>query len=191
MVRQEILHLFLTEASLETHPRELARRLKRAAPPVVRELRALEERHILASRPVGPLRRYRLAQSREADAVRHLVERTPVPSPTGPDRRSHDGRLLALHARVADKLRQNPDRVMSKAYANLARWQQLDPKGNETWIRAWTEILARGPAEVALLLVDPRERMRELRQSSPFAGVLTNRERLQVLFENADGGIGR
>jgi DNA-binding MarR family transcriptional regulator len=172
LVRRDALRLFLSQPGLETHPRELARRLNRAAPPVVRELNRLEELGILTSRRVGPLRRYRLAASPQAAAVRNLVDL---------GGQGHDERLLRLHARVAQKLRQDPERVIAKARSNLARWHELDARGNEPWIRAWSEIIDRGPAEVALQVVGPGARMRELRQSSPFAGVLTIAERLQVL----------
>ena len=172
LVRRDALRLFLSEPGLETHPRELARRLQRAAPPVVRELNRLEEMRILTSRRVGPLRRYQLAKSAEAEAVRHLVDL---------GWQDHDDRLLRLHRRVAEKLRQDPQRVMAKARSNLARWEQLDARGNAPWIRAWTEIIERGSAELALQMVATGARMRELRQSSPFAGVLTMAERLQVL----------
>ena len=178
LVRREALRLFLREPGLETHPRELARRLNRAAPPVVRELNRLEELRILTSRRVGPLRRYRLATSPEAAALRQLIDFAPSEPADGND---HDHRLLLLHARVAQKLRQDPEGVLAKARSNLARWEQLDARGNQPWIRAWTEVLASGPAEVALQVVAPGARMRELRQSSPFAGVLTMAERLQVL----------
>jgi hypothetical protein len=188
-IRREILHLFFSEPGLETHPRELARLLPRAAPPVVRELRELEKRRILISRPVGPLKRYRLARTPEAEAARDALQGRSVFG--GADESSHDGRLLRLHARVADKLRQDPDRVMAKAYANLDRWQEIDPRGNQPWIRSWTEILERGPAEVALMLVEDGEQMRELRQSSPFAGVLGVAERLQVIREGSAVGADR
>ncbi len=80
---------------------------------------------------------------------------------------------------------------MAKAYANLDRWQEIDPRGNQPWIRSWTEILERGPAEVALMLVEDGEQMRELRQSSPFAGVLGVAERLQVIREGSAVGADR
>jgi len=176
------LRLFLADGGLETHPRELARRLGRAAPPVVRELQRLEGLQVLTSKRVGALRRYRLADSPQAVAVRHLVALPGDPTPAADeDMSSHDGRLLALHARVAEHLRHDPDAVIARARANITRWQAIDPRGNAPWVRAWTEILDRGPAEVALAMLDPSPRMRELRQSSPFAGVLTMAERLTVL----------
>ena len=78
---------------------------------------------------------------------------------------------------------------MARARQNLTRWHQLDPVGNAPWIRAWEEILEGGPATTALAVVDSGERMRELRQSSPFAGVLSVQERLQAL-RDPDAGPG-
>jgi DNA-binding transcriptional ArsR family regulator len=181
-IRRDALRLFLDEPGLEVHPRELARRLDRAAPPVVRELNRLEQHHILTSRMVGPLRRYRLADTPEARAM--SGSKSPRPSSSEwLDPRSHDGRLLLLHARVARELRHAPERVVAKARENIRRWQELNPRSNRPWIEAWTEILDRHPSEVALLLTDESARMRELRQSSPFAGVLTPAERRAVLRE--------
>lgn len=183
-IRHEVLSRFLNEPGLETHPRELARGLNRAAPPVVRELSRLEGLGVLTSRRVGPLRRYQLARSPQAEAVRHLVG---IDRATGGASDtvalSHDDRLRRLHARVAEKLRQDPDRVLAIARRNITRWGQIDPRGNRPWMEAWSEILDHDPGETALLLVDSSPRMRELRQSSPFAGVLTVPERLRTLRE--------
>lgn len=52
-----------------------------------------------------------------------------------------------------------------------------------TYARGWSEILAQDVASIARFLVDPGERARELRQSSPFAGYLSPRERWQLWRE--------
>lgn len=57
--------------------REIARELGRAAPPVSRELRALERDAILTSATIGRARRYRVNErSRIAPQIRTLVQRT-------------------------------------------------------------------------------------------------------------------
>ena len=44
----------------------------------------------------------------------------------------------------------------------------------------WREILARPARDVALFLEDPGDRARQLRQTSPFAGVLDPRTRWAI-----------
>jgi|GEM_PF-3948908 len=56
-------------------------------------------------------------------------------------------------------------------------------RGAPHYARAWNEVLARPLVEIAAFLVDPREHARELRQSTPFAGVLPPRERWRLWRE--------
>jgi hypothetical protein len=80
---------------------------------------------------------------------------------------------LALHREVARRLRADPSRVA------LAR-EWLRTRGNPSSCARWAELLA-GPLEAlcALLEADTEE-ARELRQSTPFAGVLDAPTRLRI-----------
>jgi hypothetical protein len=49
--------------------------------------------------------------------------------------------------------------------------------GSPEWIAAWSELLARPPAEICDKLREPAEHMAGLRQVTPFAGVLDARTR--------------
>jgi hypothetical protein len=49
------------------------------------------------------------------------------------------------------------------------------------WAEAWLALLARPMEELCQALVEPSERMHDLRQVSPFAGVLEPRARWQIL----------
>jgi hypothetical protein len=89
-----------------------------------------------------------------------------------------DVRSLALHAVVARKIERDP-RLLEKARRNLDRWRRA--RGGEPGALAeWRAILGRPWREVAALLVDPGENATRLRQSSPFAGVLTRQERRRI-----------
>lgn len=89
-----------------------------------------------------------------------------------------DARSLALHAVIARKIERDP-RLLAKARRNLDRWRKS--RGREPHALAeWRTILARPWREVAALLVDPGEHATRLRQSSPFAGVLTPAERRKI-----------
>jgi hypothetical protein len=89
-----------------------------------------------------------------------------------------DLRSLALHAAIARKIERDP-RLLAQARRNLDRWRKT--RGREPHALAeWRAILGRPWREVAALLVDPGEHATRLRQSSPFAGVLTPAERRSI-----------
>jgi hypothetical protein len=85
--------------------------------------------------------------------------------------RSHawiDRRSLALHEAVATKLEATPE-LIEVARANLSRWLCTNPSQA---LREWQDVLERSSLT---------ERSVRLRQSSPFAGVLTRDERAAIL----------
>ena len=95
--------------------------------------------------------------------------------------RSHqwiDERSLALHAAVAAKLEAQPE-LLDVARQNLDRWLSTRPVAA---LREWQAILDRAPLpEVIGLLRTRSEDAARLRQSSPFAGVLSQSERQSIL----------
>lgn len=113
----------------------------------------------------GSHRRIRLR-----DATRVVQDRT---------RMSRDQRrsLWLAHA-VAGELVARPDFVIQVALENLSLVQV---KGAGRWHDEWRKLL-NGPVEQILVaLTSPSLRSRELRQNSPFAGVLTPERRHEVL----------
>ncbi len=88
-------------------------------------------------------------------------------------------RSLLLHAAVADKLRCDPE-ILAEARARVERWR-LDGSIHSHYAEAWLELLSRQPEAVAERLIDVGEEMCALRQCSPFAGVLTPKERWRIL----------
>jgi len=95
--------------------------------------------------------------------------------------RSHqwiDERSLALHVAVAAKLEAQPE-LLDVARQNLQRWLSMRPAAA---LREWQAILDRTPLpEVIGLLRARSEDAARLRQSSPFAGVLSKSERQSIL----------
>jgi excisionase family DNA binding protein len=87
-----------------------------------------------------------------------------------------------LHRVVAGKLALDPERVLATARRNLARLRAAHPRGAVTAdFDEWAALLD-GPLDTLLdVLVSPSARAAELRQNSPFAGVLTERERAKAL----------
>jgi len=111
---------------------------------------------------------------RLAQAAGFEVDVRFVPPLTREERRS-----LLLHEAVAARLRAEPEAVLSRARASLARMRALHP-GARLLFDDW-QCLLRRPLEALLpVLTDPTPWARELRHVTPFTGVLSAAERAQV-----------
>ncbi len=95
--------------------------------------------------------------------------------------RSHqwiDERSRALHEAVASKLKDQPE-LLAVARSNLERWLAASPS---PVLKEWQRLLDQLPLpELLTLLVSASEEAKQLRQSSPFAGLLTPAERQAIL----------
>jgi len=89
-------------------------------------------------------------------------------------------RSLAISTAVAVKLRENPSVVMAKGHENIEKMRSIGP-GEQPWVDVWESVLALGAGHVQALLTSVDQFARDLRQSSPFAGVLSEEERREVL----------
>jgi hypothetical protein len=90
-------------------------------------------------------------------------------------------RSLALHVAVAQRLHQQPE-IVDRAKHKLSEWLARGGRSEVLW-RKWEEILKRSPDEIAAVLSDRSEEAAWLRKASPFAGVLSPRERIEILRE--------
>jgi hypothetical protein len=95
------------------------------------------------------------------------------------DHRRLDLRSLAMHILIAQKLARDPA-LLSSAQANLQRWRKQRGRKTPVWHGEWQAILKRPWREVAALITDLSPLATRLRQSSPFAGVLTRLERKRI-----------
>ena len=84
---------------------------------------------------------------------------------------------LMYHRLVARRL---DDHLVSEAQRRLRRWRR-DGHIHPEWADEWEQILAQPVEEVARSIGVDDEHARTLRQSSPFAGALTEHERLKLL----------
>lgn len=91
-------------------------------------------------------------------------------------------RSLWLNRAVAQKLRANPQAVVVKARVNLGRLRSRHTRGQAVrWLGEWQRLLD-GPVDLIVVALESRSELsRELRQNSPFAGVLTPQERRDAL----------
>lgn len=98
--------------------------------------------------------------------------------------RLQEERSIALHGRIAERLRDDPE-IVERALMRLARWERqrsIDPR----YAAAWRAALRLPLEQLREALVDPGEPARALRQNSPFAGELSARERWRIRKEVAD-----
>lgn len=87
---------------------------------------------------------------------------------------------LWLHRAVAGRVVQDPANVLAQARANLDQLSWTHPSAGP-WLDGWRHALDAGPEEVLQVLTSPAESAVELRQNSPFAGVLEETDRSRVL----------
>jgi hypothetical protein len=92
-------------------------------------------------------------------------------------------RSLWLHRAVLGHLVTDPEGTLATALGNIGRWRSRHRPGGMTnqWLDRWEELLARGPDPVAEALTSRSPEAIELRQNTPFTGVLTQSERAAVL----------
>lgn len=90
-----------------------------------------------------------------------------------------EARSLALHCLIARKIGAQPG-LLDIARRNLAVWAARYGDAPPRVFEEWRTILSRPWPEIAALITDPGEDAARLRQSSPFAGVLTPVERRRV-----------
>jgi len=77
----------------------------------------------------------------------------------------------------------DPNSVLDHARQNTETWlpKHRDDGMAARNLRAWQHVLDGGVDDVVAVLVGTDERSCELRQNSPFAGVLSDGDRLRVL----------
>lgn len=95
----------------------------------------------------------------------------------GPGHRPAELRSLAYHRAIARRLRRSE---VEEARQTIWKWRaqgRIDPYYADEWER----LLAEPVAEVRRALSEDSPQMRDLRQSSPFAGMLSEAERRRAL----------
>lgn len=86
---------------------------------------------------------------------------------------------LAYHRAVAAYLRVHPD-VIHRALANIDRWERR--RGPYPYYDVWRRLLSeRSAEEIVTAITADDEHGRALRQSTPFVGILPERDRLRLL----------
>ena len=92
-----------------------------------------------------------------------------------------EARSLAAHRVIAARLLADPA-LLDQARARIDAWLAERPRTHH-YAEDWRELLAADVESVARAIAEDSERGRELRQSTPFAGVLDPRERWRLWAE--------
>lgn len=103
----------------------------------------------------------------------------------GPPLSREDRRSLALHEAIAEELRSDPEGIGARAASTLARMEEVH-QDRVPLLAFWRHLLALPVEHLIDLLLDPRPFARELRHCTPFAGILSARERADVYRRFAD-----
>ncbi|HEV2251157.1 MAG TPA: hypothetical protein VGT60_11700 [Candidatus Limnocylindria bacterium] len=91
-------------------------------------------------------------------------------------------RSLWVNRAVAAHLARDPERILRRARKNLDRFSRIHAGGSaKPWLERWRTVLDQGPEAVMQVLTSTAPEATELRQNSPFPGVLPEKERRDVL----------
>jgi excisionase family DNA binding protein len=147
----------------------------------VAEIFGVSRQHVADLADRGDLPSWRVGRHRRFDRALIMSRLRP-----GPDRLAAmnltDRRSLAYGLLLSAKLVADPEVVLAKARANLKVMRTaLDDGSADPWLDRWEQLLD-GPLEPILhVLTSLDEEHVALRHMAPFAGLLTEEERLQII----------
>jgi hypothetical protein len=144
--------------------------------PALLELEERMETHSSGRRKLHALEPVMVEQRRRAESLRPQVGTTRESQQSEPHRVA-ELRGLAYHRALASRLRRP---VIEQARARLRRWRdegKIDPR----YALAWEEVLALPMEEIRRTIAVDDQQGRDLRQNSPFAGLLSEPERRKIL----------
>lgn len=89
---------------------------------------------------------------------------------------------IELHRLVVSELVHNRDEVVGRAHVNLGQMRAVDVDERlRPWLDRWEALLSGPAAELVEALLSSTQSAVDLRQTSPFAGVLTDEQRRAAL----------
>ena len=94
--------------------------------------------------------------------------------------RDIDLRSLALHHLVVQKIEADPQ-LFAKAQVTLERMAAGTLGATLPYVLEWCRVFDQGMAEALAVALEDSERGQTLRSTSPFAGILDDRERIELL----------
>jgi hypothetical protein len=124
----------------------------------------------------------RMRERRKANGLKPVVSWVPHEVPVRSGYSSHrllEARSLAMHAVIAQKIERDP-KLLDVPRNNLKRWGARWEDDAPGWYDEWRGIMKRPWPDIAAIITEPSEQGARLRQSSPFAGVLSAAERKRI-----------
>jgi hypothetical protein len=120
-----------------------------------------------------------LAARREAAARTVGGSATPAVGQALPPEghRTSERRGLALHRAIAERL---DGETVEEARRRIG-WLHAEGHLHPRYAERWRDLLSRSIPEIAAAITTDDESGRDLRQNSPFAGVLNEQERRQII----------
>ena len=85
-----------------------------------------------------------------------------------------------MHPLIADRL---DETTLDRARMRVAGWLRDGGPVDPRWAREWEELLSSETGAVAAAIRRDEPGMTQIRQTTPFAGALSNAERWRVLRE--------
>ncbi|MFJ4261985.1 helix-turn-helix domain-containing protein [Paenarthrobacter nicotinovorans] len=114
--------------------------------------------------------------------VQRLLEKARASRPSL--KRREEWVSYEMHRAVAEKVLENPQPVLSKARTNLQKMLARTRGAHATgWVREWESLLNGDILDLVGAMLRPDERGIDLRQMTPFAGVLSQAEREVALHK--------
>lgn len=89
-------------------------------------------------------------------------------------------RSLWLHRAVAGKFVADPPAAIALARSNIRRFRQVQPRAR-VWLDAWDRVLDAGPESILEVLNSTSPAAIDLRQNTPFVGLLSDVEQRAVI----------
>ncbi len=88
-----------------------------------------------------------------------------------------DWRSLEMHRLIATKLEADPS-LVERARSNISRWK--NQRGLIPAYSEWEEVLSSGMDRILHVLTSEDQASARLRSSTPFTGILSDAERVQL-----------
>ncbi len=88
---------------------------------------------------------------------------------------------LAIHRQIAARLLQDPEHTIKKARSNLDPLRSADRGQLARWLDHWDDLLSQPTDEIVTAMLGRTQHGIDLRQMTPFAGVLADAERRKAL----------
>ena len=96
--------------------------------------------------------------------------------------REIDNRSLAMAREIVKRIDADPQHGGLEHAREVCRW--WNSRRPSPAVSEWLEILEKPWSDIRSILLDEGERGKRLRQSSPFVGILSNRERWRIYREH-------